>query len=173
MTNDLGQIHIYTGNGKGKTTAAFGLGLRAVGAGYKVYIIQFLKGQDYSELKSLAKVRGISLKRFGQKSFIIKKPKPEDITQAKKGLTWAKQIIKSKKFDLVILDEIFLALFFKMLKVSDVVALVKLKPKNVELVLTGRYASPQLIKLADYVTEAREIKHPYAKGLKARKGIEN
>ncbi len=173
MKNDLGKIHVYTGNGKGKTTAALGLALRAVGAGYQVYIIQFLKGQDYSELKSLRRLKGVTLKRFGLKSFIIKKPKPADIIQAQRGLAWATKILKSKKFDVVILDEIFLAVFFKMLKVSDLVSLIKIKPANVELILTGRKASEQIIKLADYVTEMKEIKHPFQQGLGARRGIEN
>lgn len=173
MKSQLGKIHVYTGNGKGKTTAAFGLALRAIGAGYKVYIIQFLKGQDYSELKSLRRLNGLTFKRFGQKSFIIKFPKSADIVQAKRGLAWAKKILKSKKFEVVILDEIFLAVWFKMLKVSDLVSLIKNKPKNVELILTGRKANREVIKLADYVTEMKEVKHPFRQGLKARRGIEN
>lgn len=173
MNKDLGKVHVYTGDGKGKTTASLGLALRAIGAGYQVYIVQFLKGQDYSELTSLKPLKEITLKRFGQKSFIIKKAKPADITQAKHGLAWAKQVIKSKKFDLVILDEIFLAVFFKMLKVSDLVSLIKTKPKNVELILTGRRAPKTIIQLADYVTEMKEVKHPYKKGVIARRGIEN
>ena len=173
MANDLGKIHVYTGNGKGKTTAALGLALRAIGAGYRVYIVQFLKGQDYSELQSLKPLKQVTLKRFGQKSFIIKKAQPADVAQAKRGLAWAKKVLKSKQYQVVILDEIFLAVFFKMLKVSEIVALVKNKPRNVELILTGRKANPAVMKLADYVTEMKEIKHPFQHGLSARRGIEN
>jgi len=171
--NNLGKVHIYTGNGKGKTTAALGLALRAIGAGYKVYIIQFLKSQDYSELKSLKPLKKVTLKRFGQKSFIYSKGNKVDNSEAKKALTWSKKIIKSNKFNVVILDEVFLATWFRLVKVGDLVKLIKSKPKNVELVLTGRKASPQIIKLADYVTEMKEVKHPYQKGLQARKGIED
>ncbi|NUM25732.1 MAG: cob(I)yrinic acid a,c-diamide adenosyltransferase [Candidatus Buchananbacteria bacterium] len=173
MKSDLGKVHVYTGDGKGKTTASLGLALRAIGAGYQVYIVQFLKGQDYSELTSLKPLKEITLKRFGQKSFIIKKAKPTDIALAKQGLAWARRVIKSKKFDVVILDEIFLAVFFKMLKVSDLVSLIKIKPKNVELILTGRRAPAAVVALADYVTEMKEVKHPYKKGVVARRGIEN
>jgi len=173
MANNLGKIHIYTGNGKGKTTAALGLALRAVGAGYTVYIVQFLKGQDYSELKSLKPHKEITVKRFGQKTFIHKIGTNPDKIAALDALKWSKKVLASKKFDLVILDEIFLATFFKLIPVSQLIKLIKNKPKNVELVLTGRKASPQVIKLADYVTEMKEVKHPYQKGLLARKGIED
>lgn len=173
LKNNLGKVHIYTGNGKGKTTAALGLALRAIGAGYRVYIIQFLKGQDYSELSSLKPLNKITVKRFGEKTFIHKAGTNSDFISAQKALDWSKKIIKNGKFDLVILDEIFLATFFKLIKNSDLEKLVKSKPKNLELVLTGRKASRQIIKLADYVTEMKEVKHPYQKGLLARKGIEN
>jgi len=92
---------------------------------------------------------------------------------AKQALDWSKQVIKSGKFDIVVLDEIFLAAFFKLIPLTEIIKLIKNKPKNVELVLTGRKASAQVIKLADYVTEMKEIKHPYQKGLEARKGIED
>ena len=173
MRSNLGKIHIYTGDGKGKTTAALGLALRAVGAGYRVYIVQFLKGQDYSELKSLKPIKEITVKRFGEKTFIHKVGTNPDKLAAQQAFAWSKKILNSGRFDLVILDEVFLATFFKLIKVSEVVKLIKKKPKNVELVLTGRKASPQIVKLADYVTEMKEIKHPYQKGLLARKGIED
>lgn len=171
--NDLGQIHVYTGDGKGKTTSSFGLALRASGAGYKVYIIQFMKGQNYSELKMLRKLPRVTFKRFGLKSFIHKTAKPEDIRQAKLGYQWARKIINSGKYDLVILDEILVAVFFKLLHESDLIKLMKSKPSQVELVITGRRATPAIIAQADYVTEMKELKHPYAKGLLARRGIEN
>ncbi|MBI3291125.1 cob(I)yrinic acid a,c-diamide adenosyltransferase [Candidatus Falkowbacteria bacterium] len=173
MAKDLGKIHVYTGGGKGKTTSSFGLALRAIGAGYKVYIIQFLKGQNYSELKTLRRMSGLSFRRFGQKSFIHKIAGPKDKVLAQQGLKWAGQIVISGKYDLVVLDEIFVALFFKLIKESDIVNLIKKKPAVVELVLTGRYAPPKIIKLADYVTEMKEIKHPFKRGLMARRGIEN
>ncbi len=173
MKSDLGKIHVYTGDGKGKTTAALGLALRAIGAGYQVYIIQFLKGRDYSELKSLKPFKAITLKRFGQKSFIDKNAKPGDKAQAQRALAWSKKIVKSGKFNIVVLDEIFLAIWFKLITVDQLIGFIRLKPKNIELVLTGRRATKEIIKLADYVTEMKEIKHPYRKGLVARKGIED
>ncbi|MFA6322108.1 MAG: cob(I)yrinic acid a,c-diamide adenosyltransferase [Candidatus Buchananbacteria bacterium] len=173
MKSDLGKIHVYTGDGKGKTTAALGLALRAIGAGYQVYIVQFLKAQDYSELKSLKKLPAVVIKRFGQKSYIYKTAKPEDKKAAQQALVWSEKILNSGKHDLVILDEIFLAVFFKLITASDVIKLIKNKPQNTELILTGRRAPKAIIKLADYVTEMKEVKHPYQKGLLARQGIEN
>ncbi len=130
MGNNLGKVHVYTGDGKGKTTAALGLALRAIGATYKVYLIQFLKAQNYSELKSLKKLSGITIKRFGQKTFIQQKGQKPDKISAQQALGWAKKILSAAKFDLVILDEIFLAAFFKLIKVSDIVSLIKNKPKS-------------------------------------------
>ncbi|HLC90079.1 MAG TPA: cob(I)yrinic acid a,c-diamide adenosyltransferase [Patescibacteria group bacterium] len=173
MANDLGKIHIYTGDGKGKTTSAFGLALRAIGAGYRVYIIQFMKGQNYSELKMLRRLPKLNFKRFGQKSFVHLPAAKKDKILGQKGIALAKKVLKSRGYDLVILDEIFVAAFFKLIKYSDITNLIKIKPKNVELVLTGRKATPEIMKLADYVTEMREIKHPYQQGVKARRGIEN
>jgi len=173
MKNNFGKIHVYTGDGKGKTTAAFGLALRAAGAGCKVYIIQFLKARQYSELNSLRKLPAITVKRFGQESYIYQKATAKDKILAKKAMVWSKKVISSRKFDLVILDEVFLATWFKLIKVSDVANLIKTKPAGVELVLTGRKAPKEIIKLADYVTEMKEVKHPYQNGLMARKGIED
>jgi len=173
MKNNLGKIHIYTGDGKGKTTAALGLTLRAIGAGYKVYIIQFLKGQDYSELKSLKPLKAVTLKRFGKKDFIYKPGVLGDKIQVDKALAWTRKIFKQNRFDIIILDEIFLALFFKLISAKQLINLIKQKPNNLELILTGRRAPKEIIKLADYVTEMKEIKHPYKNGLLARKGIED
>ncbi len=173
MKSNLGKIHIYTGSGKGKTTAALGLALRAAGAGFKVYIVQFLKGQDYSELKSLKAIKKIIVKRFGEKTFIHKIGTNPDKIAAIDALEWSKKVLNSNNFDVVILDEIFLVVFFKLISVSDLKKLIQKKPMNVELVLTGRKAPKEIIKLADYVTEMKEIKHPYQKGLQARRGIEN
>jgi len=172
MQNDLGKIHIYTGDGKGKTTAALGLALRAAGAGCKVQIVQFLKNQETSEWRSLKSLKNIAIKKFGRKNFIFKKSQALDRQEAAKALAWAQKVIKAKKFNLVILDEIFLALFFKLIPTAAIVKLIKSKPKDLELILTGRKAPAQIIKLADYVTEMKAIRHPYQKGLLARKGIE-
>ncbi len=173
MINNLGKVHIYTGDGKGKTTAALGLALRAAGAGYKVYIIQFLKNSDVSELVSLKKIKNVVVKRFGRPTFIYKKGNHADKISAIKALDWAKKVVNSHKFDLVILDEIFLATFFHLINPSEVVKIIKNKPEDLELVLTGRKAFSQAVLLADYVTEMKEIKHPYGQGLPARKGIES
>ena len=172
MVNNLGKIHIYTGEGKGKTTAALGLAMRAAGAGFKVYLIQFLKGQADSELKSLKKIKNIFIKKFGERSFIHKVGTPKDKIAALAAFNFSKKIIKSKKFNLVILDEIFLAIFFKLIAAADIVKLIKNKPAGLELVLTGRRAPKELIKLADYVTEMKEVKHPYQNGVLSRRGIE-
>lgn len=169
----LGLIHIYTGCGQGKTTAAFGLALRALGAGFKVCLIQFMKAGRYSELKAIKNFKNIDIFQFGRKSFVdYKKPAKVDIDLAEKGLTKAETILNTKKYNLVILDEINVAIKFKLIKLLELIKLIKGKPKGVELILTGRYANPEVIKIADYVTEMKEIRHPYKKGVIARKGID-
>jgi len=173
MSLEKGLVHVYTGPGKGKTTAALGLGIRAVGAGLKVYMIQFMKGRRYSELDSLRNTPNFTIVQYGRDEFVSKeKPEKIDIDLAQKGFAHAKEIIKSEKYDLVILDEINVAVDFKLIDLKDVLKLIKEKPKKLELVLTGRYANPELVKVADLVTEMLEIKHPYQKGVKARKGID-
>lgn len=165
-------IQVYTGNGKGKTTAALGLALRAAGAGFRIYIAQFIKGACYSELKALKKFKNIKIEQFGRGCFIKSKPVAEDIALAERGLEKIKQVISRRKYDLVILDEVNVALHLKLLKLSAVVGLLKRSPKGVELVLTGRYAHPEILKLADLVSEIKERKHYFKRGVKARKGIE-
>lgn len=168
-----GYTHIYTGNGKGKTTAAFGLALRAAGNGMKVFIGQFVKGMIYSEIKAIEKFSPqIVTKQFGLECFINRKPTKDDILAAQKGLSEIKQIISSNEYDIVILDEINIALFYNLIELEEVVSLIKNKPENIELVLTGRYAPKELIELADLVTEMKEVKHYYEKGIMAREGIE-
>jgi cob(I)alamin adenosyltransferase len=169
---DGSMIQVYTGNGKGKTTAALGLALRAVGAGLKVYIGQFIKGNSYSEIKILKKIRGIKVEQYGRGCFIKGKPKQADIELARKGLRQAGRIIAAGKYDLVILDEINVALSLGLLSLNDVVKLLKSVPKQVEVVLTGRYAHPKIKRLADLVSEMKDVKHYYKKGVKARRGIE-
>lgn len=168
-----GLVQVYTGNGKGKTTAALGLAMRATGAGINVYIGQFIKGRQYSEIKAFGKIRNIIIEQYGRGCFIKRNPTKKDIECAEKGLALAKKNILSKKYGLVVLDEINIALELGLLKINDVKSLLKDKPSNIEIVLTGRYAPKTLIKFADLVTEMKEIKHPYQKGVKARKGIES
>jgi cob(I)alamin adenosyltransferase len=168
-----GLIHVYTGNGKGKTTAAIGLGVRAAGNGLKVLMIQFMKGRRYSELDALNQIQNFTVVQFGRDEFVSKeKPAQIDIDLAQKGLAYAKDIIQKRSYDLIILDEINVAVDYHLITVQDVLQILKEKPESVELVLTGRYASPELIQHADLVSEILEIKHPYQKGLLSRKGID-
>lgn len=165
-------IQVYTGDGKGKTTAALGLALRAAGAGLKVYIGQFIKGKYYSELKTLKKIKNIKVEQFGRGCFIKKSPTQEDRELAQNGLEKVKKIIAKRIYDVVILDEINIALKLKLLELKEVVGLIKKAPKNIELILTGRNALAAILKLANLVTEMKEIKHYFRKGIAARKGIE-
>lgn len=168
-----GYVQVYTGDGKGKTTAAIGLAVRAVGAGLKVFLGQFVKGMDYSELKSLERFSPqMKVKQYGRAEFVHNKPKEADFAAARSGYEEIKGIIKSGQYDLVILDEANIAVYFKLLSVEDLLALIDEKPESVELVFTGRKADPKLIERADLVTEMKEIKHYYSEGLLARKGIE-
>jgi len=167
-----GFIHIYTGDGKGKTTAALGLLLRALGQQKKVCLIQFMKSSQYGEIKFLKKLKSVTTKQFGSHSFIKKgKVSQQDKIKAEKALAFAQKALK-KKYDLLVLDEIIMAVFFKLIKEKEVIELIDNKPKRLELILTGRRASAKLVKLADLVTEMKEIKHYFQKGIKARKGIE-
>lgn len=172
MEDNYGKIHIYTGNGKGKTTAALGLALRAAGAGKNIFIAQFVKGMHYSELVSLEKHENITVKQYGRSCFIEQEPVIEDILAAQAGFTEVKEIIIQANYNVVILDEIFIALYFKLIKANDLMTFIKSKPENVELILTGRYATDQFIDIADLVTEMKEIKHYYNNKIPARLGIE-
>ncbi|RJS77089.1 cob(I)yrinic acid a,c-diamide adenosyltransferase [Candidatus Bathyarchaeota archaeon] len=174
MKLEKGLVQVYTGNGKGKTTAAFGLALRAIGRGLKVYVIQFIKGGfDYGELYIADKLPNLKLKAFGRGKFVTEKPaEKEDVKLAEEALALAEKVIKSGEYDIVILDEVNVALDLKLIKTEKVVELVKSKPRHVELVLTGRYAPAEIVEIADLVTEMKEIKHPFSKGQQARKGIE-
>jgi cob(I)alamin adenosyltransferase len=168
-----GYVQVYTGDGKGKTTAAIGLAVRAVGAGLKVFIGQFVKGMEYSELKSLERFSPqLKVKQYGRAKFVHSKPVEEDFTAAKAGYEEMKGIVKSGQYDLVILDEANVAVYFKLLSVNDLLSLIDEKPDSVELVFTGRKADPRLIEKADLVTEMKEVKHYYSEGIAARKGIE-
>lgn len=170
-----GYIQLYTGNGKGKTTAALGLALRAAGHGQKVYIGQFLKGQLYGELLAIRKyIPLVTIEQFGRKGFIhvTENPDDEDIDRARKGLQRCLKAMLSRKFRIVILDEVNVALHFALLNEKDVLNFLNQKPADVEVVLTGRYAPPSLVKKADLVTEMKEKKHYYDKGVRSRPGIE-
>ncbi|MGD0335807.1 MAG: cob(I)yrinic acid a,c-diamide adenosyltransferase [Candidatus Omnitrophota bacterium] len=164
-------IQVYTGNGKGKSTAAFGLALRAAGNGLKVYIAQFAKGRDYGEIKALRKIKNIKIEQFGRGCFIKKSPAPKDIMLAKKGLKKVGQVLRKNTYAMVILDEINIALKLNLLSLGELLGIIK-ENRGAELILTGRYAHPQIIKMADLVSEIKERKHYYRKGVKARRGIE-
>jgi len=171
---EKGLVQVYTGDGKGKTSAAFGAALRAIGRGLKVYIIQFIKGGfDYGELYIVEKLPNLKLAAFGRGKFVTEvSPHEEDVKLAREAFELAKKVVRSGEYDMVILDEINVALNLKLVKLNEAVQLIKNKPKHVELILTGRYAPSKIIEAADLVTEMREIKHPFTQGAKPRKGIE-
>lgn len=170
---DRGYIHVYTGNGKGKTTAALGLSLRSICAGKKVYFGQFAKGMDYSELKAPELLPNLTIEQFGRDAFIHGNPTKQDIEKAQIGLKRIKTILQSDKYDLVVLDELNIAIYYNLVDINEVIDLLDHKNENIEVVITGRYADNRVIERADLVTEMKEIKHYYTKGVKARLGIEN
>ena len=171
-----GFVQIYTGNGKGKSTAAIGQAVRAAGFGLRTYIAQFMKEFPYNELNSLKHLsEWITIEQFGGDEFVYKKelPGPDELAKARKGLQTAAEKMYSKEYDLIILDEVIVAIYFKLIKTEDLIEIINNKPGNVELILTGRYCPEELIELADLVTEMKEIKHYYQKGIKSRGGIES
>jgi len=171
---EKGLVQVYTGNGKGKTSAAFGVAIRAVGRGLKVYIIQFIKGGfDYGELYIVDKLPGLKLKAFGRGKFVAeKKPDKVDVDLAEEALATAEEAVLSGEYDIVILDEVNVALNLKLIKTEKVLELIEKRPQHTELILTGRNAPVEIVQAADLVTEMLEIKHPYNSGFRARKGIE-
>ena len=171
----LGMVHVYTGDGKGKTTAALGLGLRAAGHGYRVLMIQFMKGKiNYGELMAAKGIENFDIVQFGRPDFVDKEdPAEEDIRLAQEGLAFAREATRYKKCDLLILDEINVAVEWGLITVDEVLKLMRSKPADMELVLTGRYAPEEFLERADLVTEMKELKHPFQKGKLARKGIEH
>lgn len=174
MPLERGLIQVYTGDGKGKTTAALGLALRAAGHGLQVYIVQFMKGwPDYGELQALQHQPNITLVQFGRPEFVDRdNPDPQDVHLALEALQRSLDVISNEQYDVVILDEINVALDYKLISLEQVLALLDAKPPHVELVLTGRRAHPRIVQRADLVTEMLAIKHPYAVGIVGRKGIE-
>ena len=170
-----GFIQCYTGNGKGKTTAALGLALRAAGHNKKIVIFQFMKGQiNYGELNSIKKLYpNIEIIQGGRKEFVSKQnPEEIDLKLAKECWEKAKKSILSKNYDIVILDELNVALDFKLLPIDEIISTLKNKPKNVEIIITGRYAPKEIIEISDLVTEMKEVKHYYNKGIPEREGFE-
>ncbi|MDG6225674.1 MAG: cob(I)yrinic acid a,c-diamide adenosyltransferase [Candidatus Thermoplasmatota archaeon] len=173
MSFEKGYVQLYTGNGKGKTTAAVGLGVRASGAGLKVAMIQFMKGRRYSEIDAIERLRGFEVFQHGRDEFVNKgDPERIDIDLARGGMERAREAIGSGEYDLVILDEINVAIDFGLVDLDDVLRMLDSRPAHVEIVLTGRYAPKELMEMADLVTEMREIRHFYNSGVEARKGIE-
>ena len=167
-----GYVQVYTGKGKGKTTASLGLAIRAAGAGLNVYIVQFLKKGDYSEIKALSRFENITIEQYGLGKFIKGKPSAEDIAAGAEGYLKLCEILRQNKHDLVIAEEGNVAVMCHLISEKDLLALIELKPGNVELVITGRGATAAIIEKADLVTEMKEIKHYYKQGVTARVGIE-
>jgi cob(I)alamin adenosyltransferase len=170
-----GLVQVFTGDGKGKTTAALGAILRAAGHGLNIFIIFFIKGSyAYGEFSALAKLPNVRVASFGLRQFINKRAgiNPEEKRQAEVALTAAREAVNSGDYDLVVLDEINIALDFHLIEIDDVIDIIKDKPSHVELILTGRNADSRLIEIADLVTEMVKVKHPFDKGVKAREGIE-
>ena len=168
-----GMLQVYTGDGKGKTTAAFGLALRMMGSGKKVFIAQFAKGTKSGELNAVKIFKDqITIKQYGGKNFIKEKPTVEDIEIARKGFDEIKEILKSGEYDLVILDEANIAVYYNLFSIDELLEIIDNREKHVEVIITGRKVDEKLIEKADLITEMKEIKHYYSKGIQARKGIE-
>lgn len=170
-----GYVQVYTGNCKGKTTAALGLAFRAMGSGYRTYIGQFMKGQSYGELEA-ARMSApyITIEQYGRKDLVHVKdpPSKQDVRQAEEGLAKAREAMLSGAYSIVVFDEILTARCFNLISVPSILGVIRDRPEDVEVVLTGRYATQEVIDAADLVTEMVEVKHYYMKGVGARKGIE-
>lgn len=170
---DKGYIHVYTGDGKGKTTAAIGLAIRAAGAGLRVLFVQFIKGMAYSEIAALGRLSDrIAVRQYGRGRFIRGEPCQEDIDAAGRGLTETRQALETGGYDMVVLDEANIAIQCNLFSIERLAELIASKPCEVEMVITGRYAHPFLLDCADVVTEMKEVKHYYQRGIMARVGIE-
>ena len=173
MPLDTGCLQVYTGNGKGKTTAAIGLGVRGAGGGLKVVMVQFMKGRRYSEIEVIERMDNFEVYQHGRDEFVNREdPEQVDIRLAQGGLEHAAELIGGGAHDIVILDEINVACDFGLIDKEEVLRIIRDRPPNMEVVLTGRYAPEEFIEAADLVTEMREIKHHYQRGVQARKGIE-
>lgn len=175
MSKDFeGLLQVYTGDGKGKTTAALGLAIRAIGRDMRVFIGQFMKHGDYGEIHSLKRFEeNLTIEQFGNEGFHIdEEPSEDDIKRAKEGYRKIKEKLTSKKYQIVIADEICVAYHFDLLELDDLLNLISARPSNVELVFTGRNAPEEIIEKADLVSEMKEVKHPFQQDIEAREGIE-
>jgi cob(I)alamin adenosyltransferase len=170
----LGLLHVYTGDGKGKTTAALGLGMRAAGHGLKVVVVQFMKGRiNYGELESARKLPGFEIHQFGRAEFVDKaKPAQVDIDLARKGLEFAKDVLEKRGCDLLVLDELSCAVEWRLVPLGEVLEILRSRPEGIEVVVTGRYAPKELLEMADVVTNMVEVRHPFQKGVLGREGVE-
>ncbi len=169
---EKGYVHVYTGNGKGKTTAAFGLAVRALCAGKAVYIGQFIKGMKYNEVALVDQFEKLTIEQYGKNCFIENDPTEYDVLLAEGGLDKIREILQSKKYDLVVLDEVTIALYYKMFDVKRLMQVICNRELHIEVVITGRYAPEELIEMADLVTEMKEVKHYYQEGVLSRDGID-
>ncbi len=171
---EQGLIQVYTGDGKGKTTCALGLAFRAVGQGFKAYILHFMKGRDTGEARAAARLSpDLTVRYFGRPGLVnLRSPAAEDLELVRQAWDEARKVIHSGDYDLVVLDEINLALSFGLIPLEDALNFLRRRPPWVEVVLTGRQAPPELVEMADLVTEMRPVKHYYLAGVKARRGIE-
>lgn len=169
-----GLIHVYTGDGKGKTTCALGLALAAVGQGFKVFVVQFFKGRATGESRAAARLAPeLTLRYFGRPGLVnLRSPAPEDLALLREAWTLARGVLAAGDHDLVILDEINLALAHRLIPLEEALDALRQRPPWVEAVLTGRQAPPELVEMADLVTEMRPVKHYYQAGVKSRRGIE-
>ncbi len=172
-SSSLGCLHMITGDGKGKTTSALGIALRAAGHGFKILMIQFMKkGWNYGELKAVELVPNFKIVQFGTPDFVDKNnPLEIDFQEARAGLNFFKDEI-DKSWDIIILDEINVVIDYQLIPEQEIIILLRTKPKNLEVILTGRYARKAIIDLCDYYTKVDSIKHPYQQGIIARKGVE-
>lgn len=167
-----GYVQVYTGNGKGKTTAALGLSVRAVCAGKNVFFGQFIKGMEYSELKCVDLLSNLTIEQFGRDCFIHNDPTKADIECAREGLERMREVLGKGDHDIVVLDELNIALLYKLFDLDEVINIIKNRAPHVEVIITGRYAPEEIIDMADLVTEMKEVKHYYTQGVMAREGIE-
>ncbi len=173
MSEGKGIVMLFTGDGKGKTTAAVGAAVRAAGHGADVLIIQFMKGRLYGELAAVDKIDNLRIEQHGRDEFVDPKdPEKIDIELAEKGWARALEAVSSGPPSLLVLDEINVAVSFGLIPLEEVVRFVRERPDGMDMILTGRYAAPELIDIADTVTEMKEIKHHYNAGVQMRKGIE-
>jgi cob(I)alamin adenosyltransferase len=170
---DRGRVQVYTGDGKGKTTAAFGLALRAAGRGLKVFVAQFAKGRDSGEVVAAERFSDlITVRRFGKKAFVRGEPDHQDRDEARRGMRTVRDVLAEGTHRLVILDEINIATYYGLVPVEDLLKTLAGRARSVEVVLTGRNADPRVLAAADLVTEMRAVKHYFAQGTPAREGIE-